>query len=287
MAFIYHQVFCDESGKYHNPADPLIAFSGLCITPDRLSAFDNEWRTLLRSYEIDSLHMERVTRLVEDHGYRFRKGQTAAERTELLFPFADCINKHFEIGFIQAWSLRGFNSIPNDARKLLGGSSDPYFLAFIRGLQEVADGMGEDDRISIICDDDVNTALDCYTHYRRIGEADWTIQRKTVAISFANDKHFPALQAADVAAFLTKHEAGWRYEKVPNTWERLFDRLVTVPEPPYGIMRWKGNFADEEQLVKMAIEMGDLAERRKIEKETAREIGIRRKNAEKVTKAKD
>jgi hypothetical protein len=276
MAFIYHQVFCDESGKYHNPNDPLIAFSGLCITPDRLGPFDREWRALLRAYEIDSLHMERATRLIENCGYRLHSHQTVEERTELLLPFADCINKHFEVGFIQAWSLKGFNSIPNEARKHLGGSSDPYFLAFVRGLQEVSHSMGEDDRISLICDDDVDTALDCYTHYRKVGQADHTIAKKTVAISFANDKHFPALQAADMAAFLTKHEAGFRYEQIPNMWEVLYDRLVTEPEPPYGIMRWRGNFADEELLVKMANQMAELAEQKKHEKQQARNIGIRR-----------
>ena len=195
MAIVYYQIFCDESGKYQK--EPIVAFSGVCVTSDRLGAFDSAWRSLLTSYGLDSLHMERATRLVEGHGYRLRAGQTVEERTEFLIPFSDCINKYLEIGFIQAWDIRGFNYLSSAAKKALGGSHDPYFLAFVRGLAAIVDHIGEDDRVSIICDDDPYTAWDCYNHYRSVGKADWRIQKKAVALSFANDKHFPALQAAD------------------------------------------------------------------------------------------
>jgi hypothetical protein len=266
MAFVYHQIFCDESGKYHNPNDPFIAFAGVSASADRLPAFDRHWRSLLLSYELDSLHMEKVTRLVEDHGYKFRKGQTVQERIELLYPFADCINKHLEAGFHQAWSIKGYSFLSEAAKKILGGSNDPYFLAFIRGLQAIVRHIGEDDRLSIIVDDDLTTAWDCYRHYRMAGNADWKIQQKAVAISFANDKHFPALQAADMLAFLTRHEAIERFAGVPNTWGALYDRLTTEPEPGYGIMRWFRIFADENQLIQFANEMHEVAEKRSNEK---------------------
>jgi hypothetical protein len=261
MAIIYHQLFCDESGKYQS--DPLIAFSGVCATGDRLSAFDSAWRVLLRSYEIDSLHMARVSRLVEDHGYRFRKGQTLDERTDALLPFADCINKYLEMGFIQAWDVKGFNHLSITAKRSLGGSNDPYFLSFVLGLTDIVRRINDEDRISIICDDDPYTAWDCYNHYRSVGEVDWEIQKKAISISFANDKHFPALQAADMVAFLTKHEAGEKFNKTPNLWRRLHDRLTTEPEPAYGIMRWFQMYADEPQLVEFANEINAAAEQKK------------------------
>ncbi len=254
MAFVYHQIFCDESGKYQN--DPLIAFSGVSATPERLSAFDAQWRALLRSYELPALHMAQVSRLSEpDQGYRFRKGQTIEERTELLFPFADCINKYLETGFIQAWSVKGFQHLSRNAMRALGGSPDPYFLAFVRGLTEIVAKLSEDDRISVICDDDDYTAWDCYCHYRSVGKVEPEVAKKAVAISFANDKHFPALQAADMVAFLAKFEAAYRFERLPNIWRTLYDRLTTEPEPAYGIMRWYEMYADEEQLVDFAREM--------------------------------
>lgn len=269
MAFIYHQVFCDESGKFHQ--DPLIAFSGVSATPDRLAAFDREWRTLLRSYELDSLHMERASRLVEDVGYRFRKGDTVEERTEALLPFADCINKHLEMGVTQAWDVRGFNHLSAAVLKVLGGSNDPYFLALVRGLLAVEERTGEDDRISIICDDDPYTAWDSYVHYRSLGKAASEIQKKVISISFANDKHFPGLQAADMLAFLTRHEADEQFNGRPNMWRILYDRLTTEPEPPYGIMRWFRMFADEQKLVEFAQQNQALAERQLREREEKRD----------------
>jgi Protein of unknown function (DUF3800) len=265
MAFVYHQVFCDESGKYEQ--DPLIAFSGVSATANHLAAFDDDWRVLLRSYGLDDLHLARVSRLAEDHGYRFRIGQTIDQRTDLLIPFADCINKHLEVGLIQAWSVQGYNALSFNARRSLGGSADPYFIAFVRGLAAIVDFIGEDDRIQIICDDDINTAWDCYNHYRALGKADPDIPKKAVAISFANDKHFPALQAADMVAFLARQEANEKFYGKLNTWRRLYDRLTMEPSPPYGIMRWFAVYADEAMLVDFANEANALAEKRAAERQ--------------------
>jgi uncharacterized protein DUF3800 len=275
MAFVYHQIFCDESGKYHNPNDPLISFAGVSATADRLEAFDRSWRSLLLSYELESIHMERISRLVEEHGYRFRKNQTIEERTELLYPFADLVNKHLEAGFFQAWSITGYSFLSVKAKKLLGGSDDPYFLAFVRGLQAIIDHIGEDDRVGIIVDDDINTAWDCYRHYRMVAKADWRIQKKAVSLSFANDKHFPALQAADMLAFLTKHEAAERFTGASNIWKKLFNRLTTHPEPAYGIMRWFGMFAHEKELLDFAIEMDEYAQRKAKEEQLSRVQQVR------------
>jgi hypothetical protein len=252
MAFTYHQVFCDESGKHQN--DPVIAFCSVVSTEDRLSAFDSDWRSLLRSYEMDYLHMAQASRRAENVGYRMKKEDTIEERTELLIPFADCINKHLEIGLIQAWHVRGFNRLSTAVMKTLGGQRDPYFLAFIRGLTELVHRIGEDDRISIIFDDDRDTAWDCYNHFRAIGEADPEVQKKAVSISFANDRHFPALQAADMVSFLARKEADERFNQVTNIWGSLYGRLTTEPQPQYGIMRWLELYADEENLVKLARE---------------------------------
>ena len=269
MAFIYHQAFCDESGKHQK--DPLIAFCAVAATGDRLNSFDSAWRSLLRSYELDSLHMARASRLVEDVGYRLRKGQTVDERTDELIPFADLINKHLESGMMQAWDVRGFNQIPQAVLKNLGGAPDPYFLAMMRALTEFTDRIGEDDRISLIFDDDPYTAWDSYGHFRAIEKADPMVRKKCVSVSFANDTHFPALQAADMLAFLTRHEAAEQFNGIPNMWRRLFDRLTTEPKPPYGIMRWYKMFADEQTLVDFANESIRAAEEANREREEQRQ----------------
>ena len=273
MAFVYHHVFCDESGKYQS--DPLIAFCAVTATDERLERFDKEWRELLRNYEITALHMAQHSRLMESDGYRFKKGDTLEERTMALFPFADLINKHLETGVIQAWDVRGFNHLSRAVLENLGGSNDPYFLALIRGLEEIADKTGDDDRINIIFDDDPFTAWDCYVHYRSLANASPKAAKKAVSLSFANDKHFPALQAADMVAFLTRFEANEKFNRVPNIWRTLYDRLKTEPLPPYGLMRWTEMFADEQLLVDFARENEAVAKE---------QLRLRQENRDRIRK---
>ena len=277
MAFVYHLLFCDESGKYHNPNDPLIAFAGVCVTPDRLDAFNSTWGSLLRSYELPALHMKKASRLEESIGYRLQSHQTVDERTDLLLPFADCINKHLEMGYVQAWDVKGFNSIQFEAKQLLGGSSDPFYWAFVRGLLEIVDKLGEDDRISVICDDDVVTAWDAYCHYRAAGKAQPTLQKKAISLTFADDVHFPALQAADMVAFLAKHEAQEKFFGIPNMWRRLYDRTTTEPSPSYGLMRWWFSYNDQLRMLNLANSLKALLEERKSEKQKRqRDSGVRK-----------
>ena len=76
--------YCDESGKQGD--HPVVTFSGLCLAQPKLAAFDDAWNTLLRQYEIASLHMARASRLSEKHGPKMPRGQTASERIKALVP---------------------------------------------------------------------------------------------------------------------------------------------------------------------------------------------------------
>jgi Protein of unknown function (DUF3800) len=251
MGFVnIHQFYCDESGKYQK--DPLTAFCGMCAIESRIREFDEEWRALLLHFELDALHMKKLSRTHEDCGARFPKGQTIPEKIELLKPFADCINKYMQIGLIQAWDVKGYNALKMDAKKLLGGSHDPYFLTFIRGMLELIDHVPEQDRIALICDDDLNNAWVAYLHYRAVGKAEGKIQQRMVAITFANDVYFPALQAADMLAFLTRQEGAEKFYGHANSWKPLYKYLVTEPEPSKDSMRWYGSYQDEASMVDLA-----------------------------------
>jgi hypothetical protein len=140
-------LYCDESGKYRK--DPVVSISGVGATSARLAKFSTEWETLLRSYGIgEELHMSRVAQLSQACGHRMPAGQTIDERIEVLKPFADCINHHCEIGLIQAWDVKGYNCLSLEAQRSLGGSNDPYQLAFIRDLLGVLDYLGVRPRIA-------------------------------------------------------------------------------------------------------------------------------------------
>lgn len=174
MAII--QAFFDESGKKSD--HPVVTFSGVCVPSQRLEGFDSAWRILLDQYGLPSLHMKQVSRLSRKVGTKMLANQSPEERMDLLIPFADCINDHLEFGLIQAWDVVGFNNLGKQERYALGSPNDPYYVAFARALSQIEELLLEDDRVSLICDDDRETAWDCYRHYRGLQAVSPAIRKK-------------------------------------------------------------------------------------------------------------
>jgi hypothetical protein len=235
--------YFDESGKKSD--HPVVTFAGVCVSQLKLQAFDDEWASLLRQYGLRSLHMARASRLSEKVCDKMPCKQTADERMNALTPFADCMNNHLEVGLIQAIDVVGFNSMSKHAKAKLGNTDDPYYLAFARATLELLDHVHKDDRISIICDHDQDTAWACYQHYRGVRNAHEAVRKKTVAISFADDEYFPALQAADMVAFLARLEAKSQFYGDRYDFRRLFRHLTTSKGT--GGMQWFSMFADKEK----------------------------------------
>lgn len=247
MAVIYF--YCDESGKYKK--NPSITVTGVGATKPHLESFSSEWEVLLRAYGIgDELHMSRVMDLSQACGPKMPANQTIDERIDALLPFADCINDHLEVGLVQAWDVKGYNNLSLDAKRQLGGSHDPYQLAFIRGVMAIGDYAGDGDMVSITADDDELTAWDTYVHYRAIQKARPELSKKLAALTFAKSQYFKPLQAADMAAFLVRRQAGEEFYSRPNEFKRLLDYLTAGPRAgSHGIMNWYKQFAPEEKLV--------------------------------------
>jgi Protein of unknown function (DUF3800) len=261
MGVVYF--YCDESGKYRK--NPVITISGVAAIKPNLEKFTNEWVSLLNDYELGpELHMSRVMQLAQTNGPKMPANQTLDERMDALIPFADCINRNLQVGLVQAWDVKGYAHLSLEAKRSLGGSHDPYHLAFVRGLQGLARLLAEDDRISIICDDDALTAWDTYMHYRAIGNAMPELGKKLAALTFAKSEHFHPLQAADMLAFLTRREASERFWGITNDYARLFNYLTDETKPDYGITKWFSIFADEKGLIEFANEISSKLKEEKV-----------------------
>jgi hypothetical protein len=233
------QAYLDESGKQSD--HPLIAVCCVCAPKAKIDGFDEKWSALLRQYHLPEFHMVRAMQYFRGWGNIPR--QSLDERIESLKPFADCIGENLELGLIQAWDVKGFRKIPQEHRNKVGNIRDPYYLAFVRALSELADYRQTDDVLSIVCDYDIETAWDCYRHYQGVRKAHAEIRKKTVSISFADDKYFPALQAADMMAALARHEARQQFYGIKNLWEPIF--AYTIRNRGTGGIEWKKMFADE------------------------------------------
>lgn len=114
----------------------------------------------------------------------------------------------------------------------------------------------DDEKISLICDDDESTALGCYAHYRAIRRAHEEVKDKVVSLTFANDEYFPALQAADMVAFLSRLQAKKEFYSDFNQFEKLYLHLVTERGP--GNTMWFKMFADEKKLISLGKSMEKL-----------------------------
>jgi hypothetical protein len=205
------------------------------------------------------LHMARVSDLQQAYGSRMPSCQKLNERIEALFPFADCINKHLEIGLAQTWDVKGYNNLSMEVKGKLGGSNDPYQLAFVRGLLEIADYVGEDGTVNVICDDNEVTAWDTYIHYRAIIKALPELSKRFIGIAFAKSQHFTPLQAADMVAFLARREAAEKYWGKSNEFKPSLNRLIHEPASGAGgIMRWFSMFASEQDFVNLANDTANI-----------------------------
>ena len=249
MAIVHF--FCDESGKYQK--NHFVSVTGVGALRPRIDPFDLEWKTLLRSYGIEELYTSHFLDLTRNVGTKVRVGQKLDERQELLFPFADCINSYLEIGLMQAWSVVGYNKLSLEVKRVLGGSHDPFQLAFVRGLMEIAKYVGPGDFVNVITDDNIVTAWDTYLHYREALKADREKYEKFVGIAFAKSIHYTPLQAADMVAFLTRRVANEEFNGIPNDCKLLTDYLFREPRPPKpGIMRWFQGMFGEQQMANLA-----------------------------------
>jgi hypothetical protein len=242
MAIIHY--YFDESGKMHDT--PAISFAGVCVSQSGLQKFDEEWTKLLRHYGLKSLHMKEAYDLNINAGKALPAGRTHKETIAVLKSFADCINDYLEIGMISAWDVSGFKAIDSTVKEGIGNPNDPYHLAFTRVMMEITDYGLPDDSTSVICDEDMETAWHCFRQYKGLREADPDIRKKLISLSFASDESFPALQAADMVAFLGRREAWRRFYKRPYCLQPLFEYLTNAKG--VGKAQWNSLFADEKML---------------------------------------
>lgn len=214
--------YYDESGKVDKP---VVAFCGFVAAVSKIQPFEDEWNSILRSYEMKSLTMKQAFRAQVPLSPKIRK-QSIAERIETLKPFADCVRNHFEYGIAVAVDVAAFKSLSPQAKKKLGMIENPHYLAFLQGMMACVHHLQDGDRISFICDDDEETAWNCYQFYRRVRKIYPLAKKHFASISFADDESFPALQAADLFSSLARMRARYLFFRTPYDYASLFSYLA-------------------------------------------------------------
>jgi hypothetical protein len=161
-----------------------------------------------------------------------------------------CIRKHFELGVAIAIDVSGYaKNLSVDAKKRIGGSDNPQYMAFLIALTITAGYALEDDKISVIHDDEEEIALNCYHFYRKIRKLNPEYGKKFIALTFADDSQIVPLQAADFLSGLVRHEAERKFHLDYNEWSSLFQILTHSSSP--GEIKWGVGFYDKDRLRNM------------------------------------
>lgn len=218
MAVIYS--YFDESGKFRSK--DVVAFGGLCADLHSMTAFDRVWRRELRRANLPYLKMSDAVRCNTALSDRI-PAQSPSERLKALLPFVSAIKDHSDLVLGMAIDVQAFRELKKDFRFGLGSIDDPHYIMFLRTVAKLAQECGERDFVSLICDDEEETAEHCYKYYRRVKKIDAALGGKIGSIGFGDDAAFPALQAADVIASLVRLEAERRFFDKPFDYLDLLD----------------------------------------------------------------
>lgn len=253
---IFHTFF-DESGKFKD--HKVVAFCGFGASPSQLKEFDAQWGNQLRRIGMDALHWVDARRCGKPLGRSIGE-QTLGERIKELRPFADCVNDYLGLGAACVFEVTGYTSFAKESKKLLGGSDNPFYIQFLRTVMLVADFAKTEENIAMMCDEDEETAWNCYRLYRRVKDVH-PIGRRLAAISFADDVNFPALQAADMLSFLCREQAKFQWYGEDYEYRDFF-RYLTNPRGTSNV-EWRVAFKNKEDLSNLEKSLVQKEQKRK------------------------
>jgi Protein of unknown function (DUF3800) len=239
------QAFFDESGKFKDKR--VVSFCGFCSPLARVREFEEDWKGVLRHYQLPCLTMKRALRRKIPFS-RTTKAESVEERNAVLLQFVNCIRKHFELGTAIVVDVDAYNKWPYQDKKKIGGSDDPHYFTFLNGVLSPSKFVRPDDRVSLICDDDQQTALNCYRLYSRIRTINPDLRRKLVSIAFADDEEFVPLQAADLFASLCRLEAGREFHREYYEYMPTYEALIA----PGSGLRWCVQFNGTSRFAKLS-----------------------------------
>lgn len=240
----FFRSYFDESGKFKDHR--VISFCGVVASHESLDCFNKAWDGLLRKNQLESFHTKHALQCGRNFSHVIRK-ESAIDRCNSLKPFVDCIVDNLELGIVVALDVAAYSKWSPGAKKRVWGNDDPAYLAFTQASAALKKhACRDEDRISIMCDDREETALNFYQIYRRFKRTSPELRKKFVSLSFADDKSFPALQAADLIAALVRLESLKRFNYHTHDYGPLVSDLIC--QRPHQKLHWIGIIGDKLKL---------------------------------------
>lgn len=221
-------LYLDESGKFHDKG--YICLCGYLGDDLQLEQFNERWIALLRECRIPSFHMAKFPAACR------KLGLDETETTKRLEKFVDAIRESRLFGFSVGVDGKYFKK-----RLTAAGvrDADPALFAVHRILRKLADTCiepgNQPPHIMLTFDEDEEYSIRCYKLVSRLRRIQPEIREMIMAISFADDKHFSPLQAADLLANLTNEYWCGHLDEDAPTPPLLLKRLLTPIDPDLGV----------------------------------------------------
>jgi hypothetical protein len=240
--------YWDESGKFKD--HKTISFCGLCLSSGKLEKFEENWKELLRRNGLSYL---KVSDALNAHHQLspIIPAQTVRERIDALKPFVSCLTQWFELGVAVGVGVEAFQRTAEHLKRRISGGENPFYLAFKTALILFAEYRKADDTLVIVFDDDEETAKHCLNLYRKMKIEDTSLRSAFASITFADDKVYLPLQAADLLAGLVRLECALEFSGTPYIYKSLYEYLAEIRGP--GSIRWQFHYIGEQEMAKIEL----------------------------------
>jgi hypothetical protein len=239
--------FLDESGKFKD--HPVVSLCALVSATAHFNAFAEEWDSCLKIAGLEVISAKKVLNANRPLSHKL-PALGIDKRADALLPFIACIRKHLAFITGVAVDVAGFKGLPSHYHQIFG--DDPFYTAFARTVPRIAELSPKGGKISLICDDEEQTALPMYKFYRRLKLIDPDARDKLAAISFADDSVLFGIQAADLVASIMRFEAHRNFFGTEYDYHKLHEAITQQPGGDEQIRLVEYAFCDEKMLRRTA-----------------------------------
>jgi len=191
----------DESGKL---ADSLcVTFGGWMAEFASAQAMSIRWNEVIHRHGIEYIRMTDALRFQgQFDGW---KKTRRAERDDLLKELATIAHMHTALFIATPMSCEDFKKLPAEDRQRLKNPQYCGFEGCIKVLTQFAVRLGHS--IQLYCDSSEEFSATCLGLYHRMRMTDQSFRDTCTSLTFAEDKHLPPLQLADVYASCVRQNA--------------------------------------------------------------------------------
>ncbi|HTS04592.1 MAG TPA: DUF3800 domain-containing protein [Candidatus Eisenbacteria bacterium] len=250
--------FFDESGKLKSHG--VVSIGCVAGYVERFNtSFGEEWEALLNYYGIQTLSGKKVL----NHHIPLstkRPCLGVQERTEALLRFIRCMRKHVQLITGLATDAKIFKTLPSHFFEVYG--HDPIFMTFVRTAMHVTEFTPDRSKITMICDDDEETALHFYRLYRRVKKVWPDARRKFGGIAFVDDRYLFGVQASDLVASIVRYQGAFQLNGEAYDYQPLYEALIAHPEKHESFLfNIAIGIGDRKKMSEMAEQMKDDYER--------------------------